>query len=201
MRRLNDIEVVGLVFHRLTVTGRAPNYMWFALCECGKTVCYKLADMRSGKCRSCGCLNREQNQNGSQPKHGMTGTRLYKQWSDMKTRCQNPAANNYDRYGGRGIGVCQEWETFENFARDMGECPEGMTLERVNNDADYSAKNCRWASRKEQANNRSSNVLATLNGKTQSLKQWCTELNLSYSRVAQRVSKLGWTPEKALTKN
>jgi hypothetical protein len=137
-------------------------------------------------------------------KHGFTANgkrhKLYGVWVTMRNRCSNPKNPAYSRYGGRGIKVCERWEhSFENFFADMGPCPPGMTLDRKDNNGDYSPENCKWATRKEQANNRRDNRLLTFNGKTQSLAKWSDEIGLSQHAIWGRL-KCGGSVAHALTK-
>ena len=114
-------------------------------CECGTTGLHCAADLRSGKSKQCTlCHNRENS--ASNVKHGKHKDPIYKVWSSMLHRCNNSNATHYKRYGGRGIKVCERWNKFENFLEDMGERPEGMTLDRINNDWNYEKSNCRWVS-------------------------------------------------------
>lgn len=132
-------------------------------------------------------------------KHGMFGTGTYKSWEQMKQRCLNSNCKVYNRYGGRGITVCKRWlgkNGFINFYRDMGDKPKNKTLDRIDNNGNYCKKNCRYATYKEQNNNKRSNILITYNNKTQSIKQWSEELNINYSTFYWRI-KNGWSVERS----
>jgi predicted DNA-binding transcriptional regulator AlpA len=120
-------------------------------------------------------------------------------WRNMKNRCLKSSDAAYDRYGGRGIKVCERWLKFENFLADMGERPPGMTLDRIDNNLGYCPENCRWASYKEQNNNRRDNRMITFKGETKNMAQWCTELGLSQKTISQRINGLGWSGERALS--
>jgi len=125
-----------------------------ARCKCGFIGTHCAADLRAGKSKQCStCHNRENAQKNIQ--HGRHKDPVYAVWQSMIQRCINPKANFYSRYGGRGIKVCEKWLKFESFIEDMGERPEGMTIDRINNDGDYEPSNCRWVSHKENCNNRS----------------------------------------------
>mgnify|MGYP003337505601 CR=1 FL=1 len=116
----------------------------------------------------------------------------YKSWRAMKTRCSNPNTAAYKNYGERGIFYCQEWENFENFYADMGDRPEAMTLERVDNSLPYSKDNCKWATTAEQNRNTRQNIFLEKDGKRMCLTDWAKELNIPYSTLQSRVRR-GWS--------
>jgi hypothetical protein len=132
--------------------------------------------------------------------HGMTGTPEHRAWKNMKTRCSNPNTGYHHRYGARGITVCPEWrDSFERFFADVGVRPtSGHTLERVDNDRGYEAGNVRWATRREQAQNRETNRRLTLDGVTRTLAQWPGIVGVKEATIYKRL-KLGWTVEAALS--
>lgn len=141
---------------------------------------------------------------GGVVKHGHTighkPTPEYRAWAQMMTRCNNPNADKYAYYGGRGIKVCDRWQKFENFLADMGVKPsKGHSVERKNNDGDYCPENCRWATKKEQSSNRRSNTLVTYQGRTQTLKQWAEEIGMKYATLHARISIRGWSVERSFT--
>lgn len=116
----------------------------------------------------------------------------------MKARCQNESNAGYANYGGRGITVCPEWESFVVFLADMGRCPEGKTLDRVNNELGYSKSNCRWATRSEQQRNTSRNVVITYQGETRTLEEWSEKLGINRTTLKYRLKSWG-SVEKAFT--
>jgi hypothetical protein len=122
----------------------------------------------------------------------------YQSWQDMKQRCLNPRSRQYPNYGGRGITICSSWlASFEHFIADMGPKPEGLSLDRIDNDRGYEPENCRWASRWEQNANQRRTLLLTLNGETLPLENWAHKIGLNPKTVWARVSR-GWPIEAAL---
>ena len=131
-------------------------------------------------------------------KHGGHGTRTYARWKSMMQRCCQPRATNFKHYGGNGIGVCDQWRDFAQFRNDMGECPEGHTLDRIDNTKGYEPGNCRWATMADQNRNRSCCVELTHAGRTMILRDWAAEIGISPNALAQRLY-LGWSVERAIT--
>jgi len=132
--------------------------------------------------------------------HGLSETPEYHSWESMKQRCLNPNHKHYSNYGGRGIAVCDRWlNSSENFLADMGTKPTPKhSLDRINNDGDYSPENCRWATKAEQANNKRTNKpLITIGNKTYTIVQWAKKMDISASVIWKRL-KLGWSEYKAV---
>lgn len=149
IKHANGIDMTGQKIGRLTVLGivrkDSQGIHWECLCECGSKTVVSGPRLRNLSCKSCGCLK---------VTHGMTKSREYHSWKSMIARCTNPNDPAYENYMGRGITVDPDWASFENFYRDMGTRPAGMTLDRIENDEGYSKANCRWATPTEQSNNR-----------------------------------------------
>lgn len=131
--------------------------------------------------------------------HGVCKIPGHNSWCGMIQRCTNPKNPKWHRYGGRGIKVCDRWLKFENFYEDMGEKPKGLSIDRINNDGDYCPENCRWATPKEQARNKSTSRNITFNGRTQTLEAWSEEIGISSRALECRLFRLGWEVEKAFT--
>lgn len=153
-------------------------------CKCGTIKEVNMYMVSSNKTLSCGCLKYKP------ITHGKSYTPEYPIWKEIIQRCTNPNHPQYNDYGGRGIKICDEWkDSFETFINDLGKRPEKHTIERRDNNLDYNKSNCYWATRVEQNNNRRNNHLITINGKTQTLFQWCKEYNLNPSTVCTRLRK------------
>lgn len=196
------IDMTGQVFERLTVLSRVPatgQARWLCRCECGNTNIASGSDLRTKRIHSCGCWNSERF--GLMNKtHGRTKTKEYFAWYNMRTRCTNPSSNAYARYGAIGITVCDRWmHSFENFFSDLGLCPEGHTLDRIDPSKGYEPSNCRWADSDTQQNNKRRVKFITYRGKTQSVAQWCRDLGLNHKTIRTRIYTYKWNPVKALT--
>ncbi len=155
------IDLLGHDFERLHVVGkhskRGSRWLWECLCECGNTTKATSWDLRSGHTKSCGCLRKELNAMAGFI-DGRMKSDTWKTWRAMKVRCLYPSNPSYKNYGGRGIAICPRWLDFKNFYEDMGERPEGMTIDRINVNGNYEPDNCRWATRKQQQQNKRASV-------------------------------------------
>lgn len=196
-------DLTGLKFGEWTVLRyherRKYAHVWWCLCSCGKEG--PVYGSRIGKSSSsCGCVGRKRIIAASIT-HGMSDSRTYNVWAGMKARCTNPNHPSYKDYGGRGITVCERWiHSFENFIQDMGEAPNGLTLDRIKNDLGYSPDNCIWSDRKAQARNRRSNRIITAFGRSQTLAGWSIETGIKRSTITQRIDYYGYSEEDAVSK-
>ena len=192
------LDLKGKKFGALTVVeeaGRANKYvLWRCVCDCGRETLVRSSQLARGEIKSCGCKAREY-ASVRETIHGDARTRLYKIWHSMLYRCENHKAASFSIYGARGISVCDAWHdylTFKNWALANG-YNDALTIDRKDNDGNYSPENCRWVDRKTQARNTRRNVY--LGGKT--LVELCEEHGAKYSRVYSRI-KRGVPIEKAL---
>ena len=199
MGRPNNLT--GQVFGRLTALRplaerRSHNVVWHCICTCGVENNFRGSSLASGNTKSCGCLSAEKTSSRRRT-HGKSRTKEYWAWFSMKNRCNNPAGKDYPHYGGRGIKICVRWQKFENFLADVGECPPGMSLDRIDNNGNYTPSNCRWATRQEQQNNRRNNRWLVYNGRRQTIAAWSRELGISPTSIYRRSSS-GWPIERVL---
>lgn len=192
-------DLTGMQFGKLTVIERAENTpngnaRWLCQCNCmgpNSLVIVRAHDLKNGKTKSCGCLH------DGHPKHNGCGTHLYNSYSCMMQRCYNPTDIGYHNYGGRGIGVCDEWNNnfpaFREWAYENNyEENKGLTIDRIDVNGNYEPSNCKWSTKKEQANNRRTCVMITYFNETHNLKEWCEILNLPYQVIQNRYTRCGW---------
>ena len=192
----------GSVFGELEVLSEAGirngvRYV-ICVCTCGIRKRFSLSAIASGSTKSCGHVRNR----GRAPIHGHRGvkpSRTYSTWLSMKGRCFHKGNSSYYSYGAKGITICDEWiESFDRFLEDMGERPDGMTLDRIDNSKGYSKDNCRWATPYQQQCNRPDNRIVEFNGVRQALAQHCREQGMRYTAVLSRL-KMGWDIHRALT--
>jgi len=195
-------QLIGAVFGRLTVVepvaGDYRETYWRCACACGGWHTARQSHLKRGNVKSCGCLSREW---GCQANlsHGVTKSLEHRVWIQMRYRCTNPKGRGWRNYGGRGITVCARWlESFENFLIDMGACPIGHSLDRKDNDLGYTPENCRWATRRVQANNRRNTRRLTIDGITRPLADWARHAGVSLGVFSTRLDR-GWNSTQALT--
>lgn len=191
-------NVIGNKYGRLTVIEDAPDKVYKngahdrvekCLCDCGKIKFVKLGQLKNGRTKSCGCYHDEISRE-RQTTHGMTGTRLYRIWSTMKSRCLNPNTDYYYLYGGKGISVCDEWRNnFDSFFKWSIEhgYDDSLTIDRMDSNKDYCPENCRWVTFKEQANNTSRNHLLEYNGDLYTLAELSELVNVPYAILKHRI--------------
>lgn len=197
------LDITGRRFGKLVVTGLVPRVVgdgparWICRCDCGCRVIALGPDLRKRKFGCRKCVNKGADATRT---HGGRGTPEYRCWGGMKMRCHNPKSKDYKRWGGRGIFVCAKWRhDFQTFLADMGQRPSRYhTIDRIDNDGPYAPSNCRWATKREQGNNRGDNVFIEFSGRRLTKAQWAAELGVSRSMLGWRLNR--WGVADALTR-
>lgn len=198
------IDLTGKRFNNLVVLKRAESAengvaRWECLCDCGNTAIARGGNLKSGAVKSCGCRRKIIKPTLT---HGMSKTPLYQVWAGIKRRCYFPKDASYKNYGGRGIKMCDSWKnsfvSFAEWAKNNG-YSDSLSIERIDTNGDYCSENCKWIPFNEQQANRRTCRFYTYNGETRNLTEWCKKLHLPYSGIHNRIYKLGWTFERAIS--
>lgn len=176
-------------------TKRKPIAVWRCLCDCGAEHLARGGNLKSGNTASCGCLHI-----GGRPaeRHGHYNSGSYSSWDHMNQRCRNPKNKKYPLYGGRGITVCDRWSTFSAFLEDMGERPDGKTLDRIDPERGYSPDNCRWATVVEQNRNLRTATRTVFEGREVPLTELAERFGIHIKTLKGRLG-WGWSLDRALT--
>lgn len=179
---------------------RSGEIYWRCRCDCGAEKAVLWQSLRRGLSKSCGCYNvyvlRTRSQ-GRTRKHGMAYSATYRSWLAMKDRCMRPKHQAWHNYGGRGIEVCQRWLRFKPFLRDMGERPNGTTLERLDTNGNYEPGNCVWATLEVQHSNKRTSRKLTIDGETLTMAQWARRVGIGETTIRERLGR-GWSSEDAV---
>jgi len=199
------IDLTGMTYGRLTVVGyshtnKSGKTFWKCKCECGKETVTSSDKLRRGVTRSCGCLRKEL-YGKAQTTHGMTKTKLYVIWSNMRSRCMYRKNSMYHNYGGRGISLCEDWKNFDSFRKwaEKNGYKEGLSIERIDVNGNYEPKNCTWIPKSKQLLNQRRSHLVTAFGKTQTIKEWSDESGIKYDTIERRLNSYGWNPADAVS--
>ena len=201
------IDITGKRFGRLVVKCKSHKdkrgeWHWLCVCDCGNEKTVSGNKLRSGNTKSCGCLQTEFRSSGIRKTHGMTESRLYVSWCNMKSRCNNERNIMFKSYGGRGISVCREWESsfdiFMKWAISNG-YKDGLTLDRIDVNGNYQPNNCRWIPSSEQTLNTRRNHLITAFGETKTIKEWADSSGIKYDTIERRINQYGWSAEDAVS--
>jgi hypothetical protein len=195
------IDLTGQRFGRIVVLHETPkrdkggNVLWECKCDCGNITCTSSQNLRRGYTKSCGCYNHDIITKDN-PKYKRP---LYFIYHSMKCRCYNPNDRAFHNYGARGIKISDAWKTYEKFEKWAlkNGYKKGLWLDRINNDLDYSPDNCRWATPKEQQNNKRTNVKVNINGVVKTIHEWADYSGIKPMTIKRRI-ELGWSAEDLL---
>ena len=199
------IELTGQRFGKLVVLKRVENAKdgatrFLCQCDCGNTKVIRSKHLKSGAISDCGCEKSQRTRNNNL-KHGGSGTRLYNIWIKMRDRCKNPHSADWADYGGRGITVCDKWdssfESFRKWAESAG-YEKGKSIDRIDVNSGYYPDNCRWVSTQIQANNKRNNHIVSYHGKKMSLADVARLSTVPYGTIKRRICVYGWSVEEAV---
>lgn len=186
-------NLVGNVYSFLTVIKKLKSG-YECVCICGNLKIAQGYNLIRGKAKSCGCLRKT-------VAHYLAKTPTWYSWCAMRGRCYKINHHQYKNYGGRGIKVCDRWlNSFIAFYEDMGQRPEGHTIDRIDVNGDYYKENCKWSTYKEQNNNKRDNRIITYQGRTMNATQWANELGVKTHLIYDRIGRRGWSIDDAFTK-
>lgn len=194
INNLTIIEDLGRVLYKTASGFKRNRHRVIVECICGKRKEVSLGELKCRQQVSCGCMKKRNK------KHGLRYEPLYLVFDSMKSRCYNPKDSSYNRYGGRGINICDEWlNDFSSFYHwsIINGWQKGLQIDRINNDGNYKPENCRFVTPKENCNNKSNNVFLEYKDVKKPILIWCKEFNINFVTLSDRL-KSGWTVEKAL---
>lgn len=201
MKKRFPKDLTGLSFGRLKVLKffeqKGVDNRWLCKCVCGNTKIIYRSNLTSGQSTSCGCYQKE-----VVTKHGLSKHRLYNIWIDMRKRCFDERFKHYENYGGRGITICDEWNSdfmnFYNWSIENG-YDKKLTLDRIDNDGNYTPKNCRWVTRIVQNNNTRKNVFIDFKGEKYTIAQLARKYGLNPKTIVYRIEN-GYTDDEIIAK-
>ncbi len=188
----------------MSIADKGPRTWYLCLCDCGKECVIPSQQLRSGFRKSCGCRKHENYgkhalKHGHAPTKGRPGSRTYKSWQSMKSRCLNTSSYGFQYYGGRGIKFCDSWADFSCFLADMGERPQGTELDREDNNGNYCKENCRWVTHTKNNRNKENNHIIDFNGEKLCLAEWAEKTGIGWNTLYYRIYRCNWPVGKAMT--
>ena len=171
---------------------------WQCRCDCGRTKAVATGHLRSGAIQSCVCVKSAKSK-ARATKHGMCGTKIYQVWIDMMARCHRETCKAFGSYGARGISVCQQWHDVHAFMADMGDPPDGMEIDRIDNNGNYEPGNCRWVTHQVNCNNRRPTIFVEFRGRSATLTEWAMETGINRNTLYGRIFVHGWPLDRAFS--
>lgn len=194
----NNWTVIARAKTKIQPSGKSVRF-WKCICKCGKEKDVNESNLRSGLSKSCGCVGSAKTSKRN-TKHGLalSHKRAFDVWNNLTQRCRNSNNPGYNDYGGRGITVCERWLNFKNFLDDMGDPPDSMEIDRIDNNDGYSLNNCRWTIKRINMNNRRNTLEFEWKGVIKPLSFICEECGASLHHVTERLN-IGWSLDEALS--